>query len=277
MVRAFMRAADIAFPTRCIRCDGVPQAVYDIDARRGIDVVAFAGWEILGIPAPICLSCMRRRRVVGIAVYVGHIILVLGGVVLAMVYAIEDKPVLATIFGAVAGLGFIGGRLINAGFLDWTLLGVRAKLLWGEPQTVRLSFRRAAYWDSWREVNPSAALSRDLLSQPAMTESVSAQSDSSSSRKTPVVTLALSLIMLALHHWYAMTQREVFIFLYLAMSALAGFALAGVIYPPVFHSVGKHGKHLPKSYRIIAFMAAVAGFAAGFYFGLVLYPAPPAP
>lgn len=272
-----MRVADIAFPARCIGCDGVPQALYDIDARRGIDIVAFVGWEILAISTPICLSCMRRRRVIGIVVYLGHIVLVLGGVVFAMVYAIAEKPVLATIFGAVAGLGFIGGRMITAGFLDWTLLGVRAKLLWGEPLTVRVSFRRAAYWDSWREVNPSSALSRDLLSQPAMTENVSAQSDASSSRKTPVVMLAISLIMLALHHWYAMTQREVWNYGYLAMSTIAGFALAGVIYPPVFHSVGKHGKHLPKSYRIIAAISAAAGFAAGFYFGLVLYPSPPAP
>ena len=90
-------------------------------------------------------------------------------------------------------------------------------------------------------------------------------------RTTPAITLLVSLIVLALHHWYAVTQKEVYSVAVLLFATIAGLAAGGTLYPPLFYSVGKYGSHLPAWLKVLAGLSAAAGFAIGFYLMVKLY------
>lgn len=94
------------------------------------------------------------------------------------------------------------------------------------------------------------------------------------SRKTPALTLLVSLALLALltlHHWYVATQKEVYSVLVLLLATVAGLAVGGTAYPPIFYSLGKYGKHLPVGIKVLGGLSAAAGFAIGFYLMIKLY------
>lgn len=91
------------------------------------------------------------------------------------------------------------------------------------------------------------------------------------SRVLPGGTLAVMLALIALHHWYAMTYREVFVKSLLLLTLIAGFAAGGTIYPPLFYAGGPDGRHLPVYMKVISGLFAACGLGVGFYLLFVVY------
>ena len=85
------------------------------------------------------------------------------------------------------------------------------------------------------------------------------------SRLRPVVTFALSLVFLALHHQYVLSQQEYFPKLVLVFSMTAGFGLGGILYPRMFHALSDDGKHLPMPMKVLGAACGLAGCGVGFW------------
>ena len=90
-------------------------------------------------------------------------------------------------------------------------------------------------------------------------------------RGRPALTLALSVAFIAIHHWWVVTQQEMFPKLLLLLFMAAGWAIGGILYPPGFYSLTKFGAHLPKSAKVVGSVFGLAGFGVGFYLMLNLY------
>jgi hypothetical protein len=90
-------------------------------------------------------------------------------------------------------------------------------------------------------------------------------------RGRPALTLALSVLFIGIHHWWVLTQQEMFPKLLLTLFIAAGWAVGGILYPPSFYSLTKFGTHLPRSAKVAGAVFAMAGFALGFYLMLNMY------
>jgi len=272
MQTAYIEAAHLQFPDRCVRCDRAPVTTHLIDARRTvIDVLWLAYWQFLEIPVPVCLRCKRIRRAGGIALWVGSVVLILAGGFVAMQLVMAEWKVAAGVLGATVLIFCLALRFLGDELLEWTTLGVVIELLKGTSNPLRLRFRRPEFFTAWRDVNPGAASS---WQQPLTTESpmtTAATPSSNFSRRTPAISLVATMLLIALHHWWAVTQREMYPKLLLGMFLFGGLAIGGTIYPPLFYSWGKYGTHLPKSLKVLAAVCAAGGFALGFYLMLTLY------
>ena len=90
-------------------------------------------------------------------------------------------------------------------------------------------------------------------------------------RKTPAVSLAIVVSLLALHHWYAVTEGRVFLFAVYFVPMLGGLALGGILYPPLFWAIGPKGRALPGRTKALGFLCAVAGLGVGYYLARFVY------
>ena len=79
------------------------------------------------------------------------------------------------------------------------------------------------------------------------------------------LTFAGSVVLIALHHWYAMSAGAIYPAFLLFLFSILGLGAAGSIYPPVFYAVGKYGAHLPTRIKVIAAMSAMSTFGVGMY------------
>jgi hypothetical protein len=91
------------------------------------------------------------------------------------------------------------------------------------------------------------------------------------SRTVPLVSLLFTGLAIALHHWYAMSQGEIYPSVLLFLSLFAGLAFAGSVHPPLFYSLGKYGEHLPMRYKVISATCALATFGIGLYLMIRVY------
>jgi hypothetical protein len=91
------------------------------------------------------------------------------------------------------------------------------------------------------------------------------------SRTIPGGTLVVVTILLGLHHLYVKTQGEYIVFAMFGLPMLWMLALGGTVYPPVFFSLGKYGRHLPVWLKVVAAVLGLAGFGVAFYLATVLY------
>lgn len=158
MQTAYIHAADLRFPDRCVRCNGTATTTHEICASRGVDLWFVAWWEFLPVPVPVCLRCKRRRRASGLAMYGGMLLFILIGSFVALVLAMEGWPVSAAALGAMVVAVAIGVRFRGDAFLEWSSVGIIIDLLRGEGAPLRMQFRRAASFTAWRAANPAAAL-----------------------------------------------------------------------------------------------------------------------
>ena len=90
-------------------------------------------------------------------------------------------------------------------------------------------------------------------------------------RIVPVMTFAITVVLIALHHWYAMSAGEIYPAFVLFLFFMLGLGAAGSIYPPVFYAVGKYGAHLPTRIKVIAAMCAMSTFGLGMYVLISFY------
>jgi hypothetical protein len=271
MATAYVDGADVKFPSTCIGCDGVPETTYELEARRGTDFIIVAQWEFVAIPVPICLACRRRRRIVGLATYAGGLLFILGGGFVTMTLAINEWKLAATVVGATILTVALGLRTCGDALIQWASLGVTTGWLKGAGTRLRLRFRRDGYLAAWLAVNPGAVFSATALRQPKTMEEDVSENEFIYSRLLPAGTLAAMLILLALHHWYAMANRSVYPVAVLFLTTSAGFAAGGTVYPPLFSTAGAHGRHLPSYLKVVGGLCAAVGFALGFYLLQTVY------
>jgi hypothetical protein len=71
------------------------------------------------------------------------------------------------------------------------------------------------------------------------------------------------LVLLGLHHWFAMADHSVYPVVVLLFATFAGYAAGGTIYPPLFCAGGARGRHLPLYMKVLAGLFAAGGLAVG--------------
>ena len=84
-------------------------------------------------------------------------------------------------------------------------------------------------------------------------------------RTIPLVLLVAVIGVLALHHWYVVTEGGAFLFALFILPPFAMLALGGVVYPPVLWSIGKYGTDLPFAVKIVGALLFISGLGIGFY------------
>jgi hypothetical protein len=92
-----------------------------------------------------------------------------------------------------------------------------------------------------------------------------ATSTSEFNRTVPLVSFVVTVLLIALHHWYATSAGEIYPAFLLFMFSFLGLAAAGSVHPPLFYAIGKHGAHLPTGLKVIAATCAISTFALGMY------------
>src|SRR5207247_5461893 len=90
-------------------------------------------------------------------------------------------------------------------------------------------------------------------------------------RTIPLVLLVAVIGVLALHHWYVVTEGSAFLFALFILPPFGMLALGGVVYPPVLWSIGKYGKDLPVTVKVVGVLLAVSGLGVGFYLFRFVY------
>lgn len=90
-------------------------------------------------------------------------------------------------------------------------------------------------------------------------------------RARPALAFLLCAVFIAAHHWWVVTHQEMYPKLLLFLFMVGGWSFGGLLHPPAFHSLTNHGKHLPKSSKVLGSLFMAAGFALGFYVMLNLY------
>ena len=90
-------------------------------------------------------------------------------------------------------------------------------------------------------------------------------------RLVPLVSFAVTLLLLVLHHRHAVSAGEIYPRFMLFLFSFLGLAAAGSVYPPLFYSVGKYGAHLPTRLKVIAAACALASFGVGLYLMIRVY------
>ena len=84
-------------------------------------------------------------------------------------------------------------------------------------------------------------------------------------RTVPLVSLLLTIGAIVVHHRHALSAGEIYPSIFAGLCLFGGLAAAGSVYPPLFYSLGKYGKHLPMSMKVIAATCALGAFGAGLY------------
>src|SRR5262245_36446305 len=90
-------------------------------------------------------------------------------------------------------------------------------------------------------------------------------------RTAPSILLLGVLVVLALHHWYVMTEHSGFLIVLFLLPPFGILALGGLAYPPLLWSVGKYGREMPVAVRAIGILLAVVGLGIGFYLFKYVY------
>ena len=90
-------------------------------------------------------------------------------------------------------------------------------------------------------------------------------------RKLPAIFAIGTIALLLLHHWYAVTERNVFGFVLFLVPMLTGLAIGGLIYPPILFALGPRGRNLPASTEALALLCAFIGLCFGFYLTKFVY------
>ena len=78
-------------------------------------------------------------------------------------------------------------------------------------------------------------------------------------------------MLLLLHHWNAVANREVYPAAALFFATFAGLSAGGVVDPRIFYASGKYGKHLSLTYKVLAGVSATIGFVCGMYLMFTVY------
>jgi hypothetical protein len=270
---AYVDAADLRFPEQCIGCGRPAETIYRMEARRGFDFIVAEVWEFAEIRLPICAACRKRRRLAGFATFGGWV-LILPGVALAAYWAFGGQTMAAWILGSAVVLLVLTLRFAGHWLMDWAVFGVRARWLRGPGTLLRISLRRDGYFSEWIGLNPSATFSsaNPRLGRARVVEE--SYAPMTFNRTLPALVFVVCIVALALHHWYAVSRRTIMPAIVFIVPAVALLSLGGIVYPPIFVSISKDGRHLPLWTKICAGVLAAAGLAISCYLAFVVYSFP---
>lgn len=276
MPTAYANATEVKFPPRCIGCDRAHETMHTLQARRGIDLLVLSHFEFIDIPVPVCRRCRRRRRIAGVATYVGVILFVIIGGFIATTFVLNEWKVAGALLGATALVVALGLRVRGDALIQWATLGVTSDWLRGEGKRLRMNFRRELYFADWLSINPGAALdAAPMTAQQFLEENPPMNSPSMNppifSRLIPAISLSVTLLLLGGHHWYAVTYRNVYASAVLLLTMFGGLALGGTIYAPLFYSLGARGRQLPVTMKVGSGLCVALGGAVGFYLLFIVY------
>jgi hypothetical protein len=90
-------------------------------------------------------------------------------------------------------------------------------------------------------------------------------------RKIPAIIFIATSLLLALHHWYATTEGEIYVFVVFVVPMFWALGLGGLIHPPLVFAIGSKGRHLPASTKAVGFLFALGGLVAGYFLATRLY------
>jgi hypothetical protein len=259
--------------------------VHDVTVSRGIDLLFVAYWKLIDVPIPVCGPCKRHRRIAGVLGWTGTPLAILVGGFLAMTLVMSEHTTAAAVLAVVIGGGALAGRFWLDELLEWRTLGVR--LVWkkGNGIPLRVTFRRPEYFAAWAAANPAATLDagapvpqpKDPIvdssepTPPHRYEERTMTNEQLSDRKIPVLMLLGLTVCLLVHHWYAVTQHEVFFAALFLLPAFWMLALGGSFHPPILYSIGKYGKDLPTSTKVVGALFAISGVGLGFCLAKYVY------
>jgi hypothetical protein len=264
----YVDAAQVSFPPKCPHCGQPPEAMRDISAHRLLYSLLSEYVPADSIAVPVCRTGARRRKRLGVIALVGGIafIFVGGFFTMALVFA-GHKIEAAILGGAILVLAALGRTGWDDALLDSWVLGVRARRVRGPGTRLRLTIRRDEYFSEWAATNPAASATAGAIGwrpPPPPVEVDSGPDVLVYSRIIPAIMLLASIVVVALHHWYAVNGGHPFVVGICLITAAGALALGGVVYPPVFWSIGVYGKHLPLPTKIAGALLAIAGLAGGF-------------
>ena len=98
-----------------------------------------------------------------------------------------------------------------------------------------------------------------------------AHTEFSHSRMIPLGLLGAVVFVLALHHWYVLTEHRGSMLAMFLLPPFGMLALGGLVHPPILYSIGKYGKELPVWTKAIGYLLAIAGLGIGFYLFKFVY------
>lgn len=271
MPAAYIDAANIRFPEVCIGCDAAPETTHILQARRGIDLLIVAHWEFTDLPVRVCRRCKKRRRAAGIVTNAGFILFIIVGGFVGLELALRDMQAAAATLIVVMFTLALVLRWRGDALVEWTTLGVAVDWLKGPGVPLRLTFRSDEYFSAWLRVNPRADFSESGARQMRDPKPDVSVDPLIHSRIIPAASLGVSLALLGLHYRYVGNQDAQYFVPVLILSGVGGLAAGGTVYPPIFYSIGVHGRHLPFYVKAIGALLAIAGFAAGCYLLFVVY------
>jgi hypothetical protein len=90
-------------------------------------------------------------------------------------------------------------------------------------------------------------------------------------RTLPAIFTIGTTALLLLHHWYAVTEHRVFLFVLILVPMLSGLAIGGLIYPPILFALGPRGRDLPKTTKALGVLFALGGLCFGLYLAKFVY------
>jgi len=119
MPAVYVDASDLRFPQRCSGCDGPVEAIHNLQACRGIDLLVVSYFEFLDVPLPVCRRCKRHRRFVGLATYTGGVLFVIVGGFMAMELLMNELKLASAVLGALILVVALGLRIRGDTLIEW--------------------------------------------------------------------------------------------------------------------------------------------------------------
>lgn len=267
MPSAYVDAASIRFPPKCPHCGRPEETTRPIAAMRNLDILFGEYVPPPTIAVPVCADAAKRRRRIGIAAFALTTGFILLAGFLATMLAIDERWIAATLLAAAIAVVAVGGRVgWDDALLDRRQLGVAVRRAPGNR--VRMWFTRDDYFSEWAAMNPSASVDSGVVGwRPRKTVAAPGPAPSFD-RKLPAIALAILAAVLALHHFNAVSGGHVFLTGSSILMGLAFLAAGGIVYPPVFWSMGIYAKDLPLWVKVIGAVLAIAGALTGFVLGI---------
>ena len=90
-------------------------------------------------------------------------------------------------------------------------------------------------------------------------------------RLRPLILFVFVATVLALHHWYVLTQHQGYALVLFVMPPLGMLALGGLVYPPMMNSVGQHGRAMPTPVKVAGYLLLLSGLGIGYYLFRFVY------
>jgi hypothetical protein len=90
-------------------------------------------------------------------------------------------------------------------------------------------------------------------------------------RKVPALVACGMILLLVLHHFYAMSEHEIYLFALVFLPMILALAVGGLVYPPLMFAIGPRGRDLPLSVKATGALLALFGVACGLFAAIFVY------